>query len=114
MYSLTAIFTKQPVAIAGAVRSVLMVLILVGLVSVGEEALAGIALALEVVLTLFVVSTSTPTNNATLKEGTSVKVEGTDDTVQIAAPPKQSIGIEGGADHRDEEIGEFPPLAPRE
>lgn len=96
MYSITAIFQKQPAVIAGAIRTVLYVLVLAGVLVFGEQLLAGIALAVEVVLTLFVVSTSTPTAAPTLKSGTEVKVQGTTDTVVIAPTPPGPTGIEGG------------------
>ena len=98
MYSLRAIFDKQPAIIAGAIRSVLFVLVLAGLVSLGEELLAGIALTAEIVLTLFTVSQSTPKHHPTLAEGTEVKVQGSEDTVVIAASPPGPVGIDDGAD----------------
>lgn len=98
MYSITAILQKQPAAIAGALRSVLFVLILAGVLLWDEKLLSAVGLALEVVLTLFVVSSSTPTNNATLKAGTEVKVQGTSDTVIVQASPPGPVGVEGGAD----------------
>ena len=58
-YDLKALFDKEPAAIAGAIKSVLMVAVLFGL-RIGEPQLAGVALALEVVLTLFVRGSSTP------------------------------------------------------
>jgi hypothetical protein len=51
-YSFRNIFTKEPIAIAGAVRSVLFVGVLLGAVVLDEKQLAGIALALELVLGL--------------------------------------------------------------
>lgn len=71
-YSLTAILTKEPASIAGAVRSVLYVLVLMGIVGLTVEQLAGIALGLEVVLGLFVRSQSTSTSQPTLAVGTAV------------------------------------------
>jgi hypothetical protein len=59
-YSLGNIFTKEPVAIAGAVRSILFVLVLLSVVVLDEKQLAGIALALELLLGLFVRSQVTP------------------------------------------------------
>ena len=71
-YSLSNLFTKEPVVIAGAVRSILYVGILVGLVVLDDKQLAGIALALEVVLGLFARQTSTSSSQPTLTVGTSV------------------------------------------
>jgi hypothetical protein len=71
-YSLTNLFTKEPAVIAGAIRTVLMALVLLSLVAMDEKQLAGIALALEVVLTLFVRSQSTSTAEPKLPEGTPV------------------------------------------
>lgn len=71
-YSIAALFTKEPVVIAGAVRSVLYVLILVNVLHLTVEQLAGIALGLEVVLGLFVRSTSTSSTQPTLAVGTTV------------------------------------------
>lgn len=72
-YSVTNIFTKEPAAIAGAIRAILFVLILAGVLVWDEKMLASVALALEVVLTLFVRQTSTPTSSPSLTEGTPVK-----------------------------------------
>lgn len=80
MYSLNALLQKQPVAIAGALRSVLYVLILAGVLHMGTELLAGIALAAEIVLGLFAWNGSTPTANPTLERGTEVKVAGSEET----------------------------------
>ena len=71
-YSLTNIFTKEPAAIAGAVRLVLLALVLLGVFVIDEKQLAGIAIALEVVLTLFVRQSSTPTAAPTLPVWTPV------------------------------------------
>lgn len=64
-YDPRAIFEKEPAVIAGAVRAVLFGAVLFGF-AIDEQQLAGIALGLEVVLTLFVRSSSTP--NATVAE----------------------------------------------
>lgn len=63
MYDFRNILKQQPVAIAGAVKVVLNVLVLTGLVLMDEKLLAGIALALEVILNLFVWNAVTPTSN---------------------------------------------------
>jgi hypothetical protein len=61
-YSLTNIFVKEPVAIAGAIRSVLYVAVLLSLIALDEKQLAGIALALELALGLFARQNVSPTN----------------------------------------------------
>ena len=65
-YSPKAIFDKEPAVIAGSIRSILMVAVLLSLVALDEKQLAGIALGLELVLTLFVRQSSTP--NVTVAE----------------------------------------------
>lgn len=95
MYDPRNIFNKEPVAIAGAIRSVLFVLVLMGLVALDEKQLAGIALALELVLGLFARQASTPTASPTLASGTEVSVAGSDDRVVIAPTPPGPTGIEG-------------------
>lgn len=62
-YSIMAIFDKEPAFIAGAIRSLLMVAILVNVLVLDEKQLAGIAIALELVLTLFVRNKSTANVN---------------------------------------------------
>lgn len=79
MYSLKAIFDKEPVAIASAIRSVLFVLVLAGLLVMDEKLLAAIALGAEVLLGLFVRQASTSVSNPTLPRNTEVKVEGTEE-----------------------------------
>lgn len=59
-YSIRNLFQKEPVAIAGAFRSVLYVIVLLGLLQLSVEQLAGIALGLELVLGLFARSQVTP------------------------------------------------------
>lgn len=60
-YSILNLFTKEPVAIAGAVRSVLYVAVILGAIALDAEQLAAIALTLEVILGLFVRNAVTPT-----------------------------------------------------
>lgn len=84
-YSFTAIFTKEPAAIAGAIRAILFAAVLFGL-AVDEKQLAGIALALELVLTLFVRQTSTSASHPVLPEGTPVTNPATGD-----APPPDLV-----------------------
>lgn len=83
MYSIGALLTKQPAAIAGAIRAVLLVLILAKVIVLDLDVLAGGALALEVVLSLFIYNTSTPVANPTLPAGTKVSVAGTDEKAII-------------------------------
>lgn len=78
LYDLRNIFTKEPVAIAGTVRSILFIAVLLGLAVLDEKQLAGIALGLELLLGLFVRNAVTPTSAPTLPEGTVVSVERTD------------------------------------
>lgn len=72
-YSITNLFTKEPAVIAGAIKSILWIAVLLGFVTLGETQLAAIALGLELVLGLFVRSTSTPTAAPSLPVGTPVK-----------------------------------------
>jgi hypothetical protein len=83
MYDFKAILDKEPVAIAAAIRSVLFVLVLTGLLLIDEKLLAGVALAAEVVLGLFVRNASTSTASPTLKAGTEVSIEGTEDKTTV-------------------------------
>ena len=83
MYSISAFLSKEPVAIAGALRSILYVLILAGILHMNAELLAAIALAAEIVLGLFARQASTPVAAPELPAGTEVKVEGTEDTTTI-------------------------------
>lgn len=57
---------NEPVAIASAVRAVLHTLVLLGVIALDEAALAGISLAIELVLALMLRSAVTP--NATVQE----------------------------------------------
>jgi hypothetical protein len=98
MYSIGNLFTKEPAVIAGAVRAILHTLVLAGIVVLDAPLLAGISLAIEVVLTLFVRHSVTPTAAPTLKAGTSVSVQDSSDSVIIAASPPGPQGVEGGAD----------------
>ncbi len=100
MYSLGAIFTKQPVVIAGAVRSVLYVLVLLGAVVLDAAQLAGIALALEFVLGLFAHQTSTSTSQPTLTVGTPVNA-GAAVVASVNPPPEPTASVplaEGGSE----------------
>jgi hypothetical protein len=97
MYSLGNLLQREPVAIAGAIRSVLWLAVLLGWVNgLDEQALAGIALTAEVVLGLFARNASTSTAAPKLEAGTEVAIAGTNDTVRLAAPPAPSTPIEGG------------------
>jgi hypothetical protein len=96
VYSLKAILQKQPSAIAGALRSILYIAVLAGLLVMDEKLLAGIALGAEVLLGLFVYNNVTPTASPTLAAGTEVSVKGSADTVVIQPSPPGPEGIEGG------------------
>ena len=97
-YSLTAIFTKEPAVIAGALKSVLWVGVLVGLVSFDDKTLAGIGLVLELVLGLFVRSQSTSSSQPTLSVGTSVNAgSAVVASVNPPPPPVASAPVEPGA-----------------
>src|SRR5687768_4270479 len=96
MYSLKAILEKEPVVIAGGLRAILSVLVLAGILSFGEELLAGIYLGAEVLLTLFVRQTSTSISSPTLPANTEVSVQGTEDTVVIQPTPPGPTGADGG------------------
>ena len=91
-YDLTAIFTKEPVVIAGAVRSVLFVAVLMGAVILDEKQIAGIALGLEVLLGLFVRSQSTPKVDPTLTVGTSVN-QGSAVVASVVPPPEPTVKV---------------------
>lgn len=54
MYAIGNLFTKEPAVIAGAVRVILHAFVLAGILALDAPLLAGISLAIEVVLTLFV------------------------------------------------------------
>lgn len=97
MYSLKAIFDKEPAAIAEAVRVILPVLVLLHLVQLDPVALAGIVLGVSALLTLFVRNASTSKKAPTLASGTEVSVAGSQDRVVIATSPPGPIGIEGGS-----------------
>ena len=91
-YDLTAIFTKEPVVIAGAVRSVLFVAVLMGVFVIDEKQIAGIALGLEVLLGLFVRSQSTPKADPTLTVGTSVNA-GAAVVASVSPPPEPTVKV---------------------
>ncbi|HXJ63275.1 MAG TPA: hypothetical protein VNN79_05935 [Actinomycetota bacterium] len=94
-YSLTAIFTKEPVVIAGAIRSILYVLILVGVVVLDDKQLAAIALALEVVLGLFARQGSTSTTSPNLTVGTPVN-SGAAVVASVDPPPEPTAAAPAG------------------
>ncbi len=95
MYDLRNVLSKEPIVIAGAIRSVLFVLVLMSLVVLDEKQLAGIAIALELVLGLFARQASTPVSSPTLAAGTEVKVENSSDTVTIQPSPPGPTGTDG-------------------
>lgn len=90
MYDFKALLEKEPAVIASTVRTLLMLGVLTGGfaavgLNVDENVLAGVALALEAVLLLFVRHTVTPVAAPTLSSGTEVKVQGTEETVLITS-----------------------------
>lgn len=85
-YSILAIFEKEPIAIAGAARSILFVLVLMGAVILDEKQLAGIAIALELVLGLLSRSASTSQAKPTLAVGTPVN-DGAAVVASVSPPP---------------------------
>ena len=85
---------REPAVVAGAVIAVLQALVLFNIVQVDEIQLAAINTALIAVLSLFVRQSSTPTAAPTLKTGTSVAVEGTNDVVIVQPTPPGPIGYE--------------------
>lgn len=93
-YSIGNVFTKEPVVIAGALKSVLWVGVLMGLVLLDEKQLAGIALGLEVVLGLFARAGSTSTSQPTLTVGTSVNA-GSAVVASVDPPPEPTATVEG-------------------
>jgi len=60
IYDPRALFQKEPAVVAGAIRTVLYGAVIMGIVHLTAEQLAGIAVGLEVVLGLFVRQSSTP------------------------------------------------------
>lgn len=92
-YSLANIFSKEPVVIAGAVRSVLWVLVLLSIVVLDEKQLAGIGLALEVVLGLFARQASTSTAEPKLPVGTPVIVDRPAGSPQDVPPPDAVVAL---------------------
>ena len=106
MYSLGNFLQKEPVAIAGALRSVLWLAVLLGWVNgLDEQALAGIALTAEIVLGLFARQASTSHKYPRLEDGTEVEIAGSDDTVVVRKSPPGSTDIPGGQDEPDEPDG---------
>lgn len=75
-YSIGAIFDKEPAVIAAAVRIILNTLVLAGILLWDEKLLAGVAIALEFGLTLFVRNSVTPNVNVnTATQTTTVTTE---------------------------------------
>lgn len=91
-YSLTNLFTKEPVVIAGAIRSVLYVAVLGGVLHLTVEQLAAVALAAEVVLGLFARQGSTSSSQPTLAVGTSVNA-GSAVVASVVPPPPPTASV---------------------
>ena len=87
---------KEPAAVAAAIVAVLNVLQLTGVVSLDGDTVSAINIALIAVLGLFVRQTSTSTADPTLKAGTTVNVQGSEDKVVIETSPPGPVGVEGG------------------
>lgn len=60
MYDVRNIWNKEPALVAEAVRAVLLVLVVLGVIQLDEKALAAILVALSAILSLFVRSKVTP------------------------------------------------------
>jgi predicted Kef-type K+ transport protein len=101
IYSIGNLLSKEPVAIAGALRSILWVGVLMGLVLLDEKQLAGIAIGLELVLGLFARAGSTSTAQPTLSVGTPVNA-GSAVVASVNPPPEPTasvpVGVSQGAD----------------
>lgn len=97
-YSIGNLFTKEPVVIAGAIRSVLWVLILLSVIAMDEKQLAAVGLALEVVLGLFTRSTTTPTTAPVLAVGTPANAGSA--VVASVVPPPEPLAELGEGDPR--------------
>lgn len=69
MYSIRNILVQEPNAVRGAVLAVLAVLVMTQVVTVSAEAVAGIGLAVEVVLNLFYVKPLSVSRDAMNKLG---------------------------------------------
>lgn len=113
MYNLKAIFDKQPVAIATALRYLLLAAVLLGLLTLDEKQLAGILIAVEAVLGLFVWNAVKPMSSAIEDEahafaqgaeaGAAAKVDdlspGDPDSAHVAVadlPSESSEAAQGG------------------
>lgn len=90
------LLNKEPVAVAAAIVAVLNVLQITGVVSFTADAVSAINIALVAVLGLFVRQASTPISSPTLAAGTSVKVQGSEDSVIVQKSPPGPVGVEGG------------------
>jgi hypothetical protein len=96
MYSIRAILEKEPAVIAEAIRTILLLLVAFGVVSIGEQNLALVAIAVSVLLQLFVRQASTSKAQPTLAAGTEVSVANSEDKVIIETSPPGPVGVEGG------------------
>lgn len=88
------ILGREPTLIAGAIAIVINLAISFGLNLTAEQValLNGLVIA---VLAIIVRQNVTPTSNPTLKAGTSVKVAGSQDTVDIQPTPPGPMGHDG-------------------
>ena len=84
IYSLKALLTKQPTAIASVIRQILLTLVLAGVFpNLSVQLLAGIAMAVELGLSLFVWASVVPT--AKIKEEQLTILEQV--TPEVPPPP---------------------------
>ena len=86
---------KEPVAVSAAVVAVLNVLQLTGVVNLNGDTVSAINIALVAVLGLFARQASTPTSDPQLSRGTIVRVEDSDDVVEIQPSPPGPEGYDG-------------------
>ena len=87
---------KEPVAVSAAVVAVLNVLQLTGVVNFNADTVSAINIALVAVLGLFARQASTSTADPQLQAGTMVRVQDSDDVVEIQPTPPGPVGHEEG------------------
>lgn len=85
IYSLKAILTKQPVVVASFIRQLLLLLVVAGAISLGEQTLAAVALVVELGLSLFTWSSVVP--SAKVKEEQLTVIE------EVQAPPEEPLPL---------------------
>lgn len=95
MYSIKNIFQKSPTAIAAALVILLNLGISFGLDLTADQ-VGQINMLVVAILGLLVYNSVTPTANATLRAGTEVKVQDSEDKVIIQPSPPGPEGINEG------------------